>query len=123
MLIEIHPKLPMRNKNVTRAFYFNLGFKSVGDADYEGYLMLQKDQIQIHFFEFKDLNPKQNYGQIYIRTDAIDTLYQSFLDKNLSIHPNGRLKTMPWGQIEFSILDPDHNLLTFGQAVSTRTNI
>ncbi|MGB3775037.1 MAG: VOC family protein, partial [Leeuwenhoekiella sp.] len=29
--------------------------------------------------------------------------------------PNGQLKTKAWGQKEFSILDPDFNLLTFGQ--------
>jgi len=23
----------------------------------------------------------------------------------------------PWGQKEFALLDPDHNLLTFGQAI------
>ncbi|ULT27166.1 hypothetical protein KUH03_10560 [Sphingobacterium sp. E70] len=52
---------------------------------------------------------------IYIRTDDIDELYQSFLARNIAIHPNGKLETKPWGQREFSILDPDSNLLTFGQ--------
>jgi hypothetical protein len=118
MLTDIHPKLPMRNKTVTKDYYISkLGFKDIGNADYEGYLMLQKDSIQIHFFEFKALNPKENYGQVYIRTDAIDTLYQSFLEKKISIHPAGHLQTKPWGQKEFAILDPDNNLLTFGQNV------
>jgi hypothetical protein len=27
------------------------------------------------------------------------------------------LATKPWGQREFSLLDPDHNLLTFGETV------
>jgi len=27
------------------------------------------------------------------------------------------LKKMPWGQKEFSLLDPDHNCITFGQAL------
>lgn len=117
MLTEIHPKLPMRNKTVTRAFYSDkLGFKSFGDTDYDGYLMMEKDQIQIHFFEFKDLNPSDNYGQVYIRTNNIDTFYQSLLDNKVRIHPNGPLETKPWGQKEFSILDPDNNLLTFGQS-------
>ena len=116
MLTEIHPKLPMRNKNSTRDFYLSkLDFQEFGSADFDGYLMVQKDTIQIHFFEFKELDPKENYGQVYIRTDDIDKLYQSFLAKKISIHPNGQLKTQPWGQKEFSILDPDNNLLTFGQ--------
>jgi hypothetical protein len=118
MLTEINPKLPIRNKAVTKAFYINqLGFQEFGGADFNDYLMIQKDKIQIHFFEFKDLNPKENYGQVYIRTNDIDALYKAFLDKNIKIHPNGPLQIKPWGQKEFSMLDPDNNLLTFGQSV------
>ena len=88
MLTEINPKIPMRNKAATKDFYLNkLGFKEFGNADHAGYLMVQKDNIQIHFFEFKELDPKENYGQVYIRTDDIDKLYQSMLDKKLMIHP------------------------------------
>jgi hypothetical protein len=116
MLTAINPKLPMRNKKITREFYVNkLGFKDFGD--YDGYLMVEKEAIEIHFFEFKDLNTDENYGGVYIRTNSIDTLYQTFLDNKVSIHPNGFLETKPWNQREFAILDPDKNLLTFGQAV------
>lgn len=117
MFTDINPKMPMRDKSVTREFYINkLGFQQFGN-DYDGYLMVQKDNIQIHFFEFKELDPKENYGQVYIRTDDIENLYQSMLDKKLSIHPAGYLQVKPWGQKEFSILDPDNNLLTFGQSI------
>jgi hypothetical protein len=117
MLTAINPKLPMRNKAVTRDFYLNkLGFQEFGSADFPGYLMVQKDHIQIHFFEFKELDPKENYGQVYIRTDHIEALYQSWVKNNVSIHPAGNLETKPWGQKEFSLLDPDNNLLTFGQS-------
>jgi hypothetical protein len=116
MLTEIHPKLPMRDKKVTRDFYLNqLYFLEFGSADYEGYLMVEKDNIQIHFFEFKELDPKENYGQVYIRTDDIEKWYQTLLDNNVIIHPAGHLQIKPWGQKEFSVLDPDQNLLTFGQ--------
>lgn len=118
MLTNIHPKLPMRNKTATRDFYINkLGFQEFGSSDFDGYLMLEKENIQIHFFEFKTLDPGQNYGQVYIRTNSIDTLYQTFLNNKVSIHPNGRLEIKPWGQKEFSILDPDYNLLTFGESL------
>ncbi len=116
MLTAIHPKLPMRTKSVTRDFYVHqLDFQEIGD--YEGYLMVRKENIEIHFFEFKALDPKENYGQVYIRTDDIDSLYQSLLDRKTTIHPNGPLETKPWGQKEFSVLDPDSNLLTFGQSI------
>lgn len=118
MLTDINPKLPMRNKQTTREFYSNrLGFKEFGIADFEGYLMMEKDQVQIHFFEFRELDPKENYGQVYIRTDNIDEFYKSLLEKQTEIHPNGKLEIKPWGQKEFSILDPDSNLLTFGQNI------
>ncbi len=118
MLTAIHPKLPMRNKAVTRDFYLNkLGFKELGRADYDGYLMVQKDHIEIHFFEFKDLDPATNYGQVYIRTNAIDSLYQEAQTNGWPIHPAGPLQVKPWMQKEFSLLDPDNNLVTFGQAV------
>lgn len=118
MLTTIHPKLPMRDKAKTKDFYFNaLGFHNLGTSDYDDYLMVQKDQIEIHFFKFEDLNPKENYGQVYIRVDDIEALYNSLLDKKASIHPNGPLQTKPWGQKEFSMLDPDNNLLTFGQSI------
>jgi hypothetical protein len=117
MLTAINPKLPMRDKARTREFYIDtLGFQQFGH-DYHDYLMVQKDNAQIHFFEFKDLDPKENYGQIYIRTDDIDNLYQSMLDKKVAIHPAGDLQTKPWRQKEFSLLDPDNNLLTFGHTV------
>lgn len=117
MLTNINPKLPMRDKAATKTFYLNkLGFDQSG-GDFDGYLMVKKDNIEIHFFEFTELDPKENYGQVYIRTDNIDALYKSFQDNQVKIHPNGNLQTKPWGQKEFSILDPDHNLLTFGQSV------
>lgn len=92
MLTDIHPKLPMRDKNIMREFYSSqLGFK--------------------------ELDPKENYGQVYIRTDNIDGLYTALLKKNTPIHPNGKLEIKPWGQMEFSVLDPDNNLLIFGQSM------
>jgi hypothetical protein len=115
MLLEINPKLPMRNKELTKEFYLNkLNFSQVGD--YGDYLMVRRDNIEIHFFEFKELNPKQNYGQVYIRTEDIEGFYNSLRENNINIHPNGHLETKPWGQKEFALLDPDSNLLTFGQS-------
>lgn len=118
MLTHIHPKLPMRDKKITRDFYINqLKFEEFGSADFNGYLMVQKDAIQIHFFEYKELNVLENYGQVYIRSNNIEQDYQLMLDNQVTIHPNGALQPKPWGQQEFSLLDPDHNLLTFGQTI------
>ncbi|RZK58044.1 MAG: VOC family protein [Pedobacter sp.] len=118
MLTQISPKLPMRNKAITRDFYINkLGFEQLGKEDYDGYLMLKKDDIEIHFFEFTGLNPAENYGQVYIRTNHIEEWYSLALAKQLNIPQAGHLHLKPWGQKEFALLDPDSNSLTFGQAI------
>lgn len=116
MLTQIHPKLPMRDKDATRAYYNNLGFTQTG-GDYPDYLMMRKDAVEIHFFAFPGLKPDDNYGQVYIRTKDIEHLYHQLQQDNIPIHPNGHLQTKPWGQKEFALLDPDNNLLTFGQDV------
>lgn len=114
MLTNIHPKLPMRSKTLTKEFYIDqLGFTELGD--HGDYLMIKKDEIEIHFFEFKELDPKENYGMVYIRTSQIEEVYHSYLHAGIKIHPNALLQVKPWGQKEFSLLDPDNNLLTFGQ--------
>lgn len=118
MFTDVHPKLPMRDMAVTQDFYINLlGFKNAGNADYDGYLMLRRDLIEIHFFQYAELDTKNNYGQIYIRTQNIEELYQELQNNMVAIHPNGKLQKKPWGQKEFSLLDPDNNLLTFGSEI------
>jgi hypothetical protein len=70
MLTDNNPKLPMRDKDVTREFCINkLGFK--------------------------EFDPEENYGQVYIRTDNIDSFYQSLLDHKTTIPGNGPLETKP----------------------------
>ena len=118
MLTTVHPKLPMRSKAATLAYYTQLGFTSMGSHDYPGYLMLQKEGIEIHFFEHPTLEPSENYGQVYIRCSDIEKLYNQWIAAGVAIHPNGALASKPWGQKEFSLLDPDNNLLTFGGAAN-----
>ena len=115
MLTEIHPKLPMRDKAMTRAFYVDLlGFTDIGVADYKDYLLLRRDTVEIHFFSFPDIDPKENYGQVYIRTNDIKALYAELIGNGVKCKP---IETKPWGQTEFSLLDNDGNLLTFGEGV------
>lgn len=87
----------MRDKQATRDFYVDrLDFQLV--ADYHDYLILERDNIQIHFFAFEALDPKENYGQVYIRTDDIAALFE--LVKRRGVKSNN-VETKPWGQTEF----------------------
>jgi len=116
MLTAVHPTLPMRNKMVTWDFYVNqLGFESLGD--FPDYLMVRKDNVEIHFFSHPKLVPTENYGMCYVRVTGIDAWYQRALAAKLDIPELGHLKTQPWRQKEFALRDPDMNLLTFGESV------
>lgn len=95
MYSKIVPRLPMTDKLATKDFYIQqLGFSELGD--YGDYLLLKKDEIEINFFEFKELNTAENYGMVYIRVQEIDKLYASFLQAKVAIHPKGKLEIKPW---------------------------
>lgn len=117
MFTQICPKLPMRNKQTTLDYYARLGFSESGAVGLSEYAIVERDGLELHFFEFRDLDPAANDGQVYIRVSDIDQLYSHWQEAGVAIHPNGALGNRPWGQREFALLDPDHNLLTFGEAI------
>lgn len=115
MISAIIPKLPFIDKQKTIDFYTTLGFAIT--SDYGDYLIAVSGTLEIHFFFFPTLTPAQSDFMIYVRTTAIDALYESLQHRKIAIHPNGKLETKPWGQREFSVIDPNGTLLTFGAAV------
>lgn len=115
MLLQAVPKLPMRDQSATKKYYIEqLGFSLINE--YPGYLLVEKDNAELHFFIHNTLVPEENYGQIYIRVKNIEALYGSFQAKGV-VSSESALETKPWGQKEFALLDPDKNLITFGEAV------
>jgi uncharacterized glyoxalase superfamily protein PhnB len=116
MISAVIPKLPFINKDETIDFYNTIGFQL--DADYGQYLIFSLEQTELHFFSHDNLNPKKSDFMIYLRVNAeIEKLYNKLIESGISIHPNGKLEKKPWNQIEFSIIDPNGTLLTFGQFV------
>ena len=116
MISAVIPKLPFINKDETIDFYNTIGFQL--DADYGQYLIFSIEQTELHFFSHDNLNQKKSDFMIYLRVNAeIEKLYNKLIESGISIHPNGKLEKKPWNQIEFSIIDPNGTLLTFGQFV------
>lgn len=107
----------MRSKQITIDFYSKMGFTVFEDVNYSEYLMLKLGKSELHFFLFEGLNPEENYDQIYLRCTSIEDVYADFISNHVPIHPAGRLQQKPWGLKEFSVLDPDKNLLTFGETI------
>ena len=107
----------MRDIALTRSFYRDtLGFQVLGEKD-RNYLMVGRDGVEIHLFLLPGLQAEANYGMCYIRLrNKIKELYHRLGTAGVIFTDLGRLERKPWGQWEFSVIDPDHNLITFGQA-------
>lgn len=115
--LQVIPKLPAINLEETQSYFESaLGFTT--SSRYPEYLIMESGNTELHFFEFRDLDPMTNYSMIYIRVPSgIEELYEKLSQSGAIMHPNGKLEIKPWGVKEFAILDPNHSLLTFGQLV------
>jgi catechol 2,3-dioxygenase-like lactoylglutathione lyase family enzyme len=119
------PILPSRDLNETRAFYERLGFHAAGWWPSEfGYAILRRGDLSMHFFSFEDVSPDQNYAQCYWRVNDVDELYAEFRDAGLTIRGTPRLEPVedkPWGMREFSITDPNGNLVRVGRQIASES--
>jgi uncharacterized glyoxalase superfamily protein PhnB len=116
MLQILIPKLPARDIEETKSFYVDkLSFNLNGLNN--DYLIVAKDNVEIHFYQNKNIKPTQSDKMIYLRvSEKINTLYEEFIQKGVQMAQLGKLEKKPWGQTEFSIIDNNGTLLTFGQA-------
>lgn len=120
------PILPARDLNETRAFYERLGFQAAGwwPNQFGGYAILVRGDLSMHFFSFEDISPDQNYAQCYWRVKDVDALYAEFQAAGLSRSGTPRLEPVedrPWGMREFSITDPNGNLVRVGGQIPSAT--
>jgi hypothetical protein len=113
-LIAAIPKLASLNIERSLAFFEGLGFSRRGS--YPDYGIIERDGVQIHFWLCTDARiPKETGCRISV--EGVEQIFEAFSAKGV-IHPNGSLALKPWGVWEFSILDPDGNLVTFQQAAA-----
>lgn len=111
-LVTAIPKLASLNIERSLAFFERLGFERRGS--YPEYGIIERDGVQIHFWLCIDARiPKETGCRIAV--EGIEQLFETFSAAGI-IHPNGSLALKPWGVWEFSILDPDGNLVTLQQA-------
>ena len=109
------PILASLNSEETIKFYTEkLDFTL--QANWDGYLIFRRDEIHIHLWPTKDSEIPKNTG-CYVNVTEVDKLYEKYTKVNI-IHPNGKLKTMPWGMKQFSILDNNGNIIHFGERVT-----
>jgi len=115
MLKSAVPILASLNADETIAFYTQkLGFTF--RANWDGYLIFSRDDIQIHLWPTSDEEVPKNTG-CYVNVTEVDSLYNEYLPLGI-IHPNGKLENKPWEMRQFSILDNSGNIIHFGEDIS-----
>lgn len=137
------PMLPARDIPETLALFEQLGF-TIRHDEANDYAMVRRGSIELHFVASPTLDPWTQAGMAYVRLNDVSALYEEFLatgaiplvaaprselqyaervrdelrtkwDAGQSIARMGELKDQPWGIREFPLLDPNNNLIRFGQ--------
>ena len=103
-LTKTVPVIAVESTETSAAWYRDhLGFEVVHDEP--GWAIVERDGVGVHF--------RADGAEAFrIRVEGIDELYEQCLAKDI-VHPDGQLEEMPWGALQFDVVDGDGNLLTF----------
>ena len=121
MLTSTCAIFPCKDLDRTLEFYTSLGFDLQGRWDDHGYLIFQKDAVEIHFASDPGHIAEKANVAAYIRTDDVDTwsdqLAKLGIWRNEGFPRFGAAEDRSWGMREMHILDPDGHLLRVGQFI------
>ncbi|MFQ6550447.1 bleomycin resistance protein [Aestuariibius sp. 2305UL40-4] len=123
MLKSVCPILPSRDFDATSAFYGKLGFREAARFDVEGYSILVRDNVELHFFNHSKHDPDVSEHGAFVRVDDAADLSARFETIDLpseGIPRFAKAENKPWGVCELQIVDPDGNLLRMGHIVDER---
>lgn len=120
MLTSICPIFPSADFAVTAAFYEKLGFRVSALYEEEGYLILMRDEVEVHFFRDGSLDPAKSNFSAFVRVTNARELSDKF--QKLALPSTGiprvtLAEDKPWGVCEFAIVDPDGHLLRVGHVL------
>ncbi|MEM9062790.1 MAG: VOC family protein [Pseudomonadota bacterium] len=119
MLEQICPILPSRDFDACEAFYHALGFQTWYRDD--GYLLMNRDRVEVHFFLNRKHRPEACDHGAYIRPADVDAFTVETAKLGLSAEPGFPrflpAEDKPWGMREATLWDPDGNLLRIGQEI------
>lgn len=107
------PVLLTRDLSRTADFYTqHLGFSIV--SLYPNYLILRRGAVALHFTHAADLDPKTNPCTTYVYVTGVRKFYAQCQSEGV-LRQNAWLGDKDYGMRDFSLVDPDGNLLTFGE--------
>lgn len=117
MMETTAPILPARNFDETSNFYQKIGFRETGRWE-EGYMIMVRDKVELHFFPHPELDPDTSHHMSYIRTNVVDDLSDELMALGLPEAGIPRInpaEDKPWEMREMAVIDPNGTLLRIGQ--------
>ena len=111
------PILPSSDFEKTKSFYARLGFNVAGEHPEQGYLILVRDKVELHFFKFAQHIAETSDHGVYLRVEDANTLSTAYEDLKLpkeGIPRFVKAQDKPWGMCELIVVDTDGNLLRLG---------
>lgn len=120
MLEKLCPILPSKDIQISEDFYKSLGFETIY-KDINGYLLMKRDNAEIHFFRNPDHDPATCDHGAYLRPSDVDAFSEEVAKLGLPTK-DAFPKFWPaedkdWGMREATIWDPDGNLIRAGQEI------
>ncbi len=91
-------------------FVDKLGFAAV-DVQQCVYGIVMRGGVYIHFWACSDKRIAEATS-CRVQVTCIRALHAHCQAQGI-VHPRAQLEAKPWGMLEFSVLDPDGNLVTF----------
>lgn len=136
MLGTAFPILPTHDLATTVALFEALGFEAETYTS-EGYAILRRGGIELHFTATASLDPLHSNGMAFVRLRDAAALYAELEATRAlpimapaalgpdelrrrwlageSIARLSEIEDKPWRMREFAVLDPSNNLIRFGQ--------
>ncbi len=111
-LDSIAPRSLVTNIGQALAFYGQLGF--VTTYHDEGFAIVERDGVALHFNASEDEKPVNDHLLGWIGVTDIEELYQQYLPTGAIQSP---LQAQPKGMKEFVLRDSNRNLLIFGERI------
>ncbi|MEU6846540.1 VOC family protein [Streptomyces sp. NPDC046716] len=120
------PIMPSRALPLTLDFYAALGFAATTHLPDDGYLIVVRDEAELHFFHAPRTDPLTTAHGAYLRLDGgahvADALFDEWRATGLSTDPYATPRLVEpddtvYGMREFALVDPDGNLLRVGSVL------
>ena len=119
MGLKTIPQLPSDDLDATSAFYNRLGFLERARWP-EEYLILERADLELHFWFKCPVDPHTNDVSCYVRFDTAEearALHDQWAELDMNA---GRLHgptETDYGLLEFAVVDPHGNLLRVGGSI------